>query len=182
MPDDLVLRRPRVRRPAHLRLPVGQNAHAVALGIGDLEPAVTLLIGDAEVSEMAPCVLEGARAPQLVGHVPDAGCLGGDQLQREWFVVAGEAGASIVAFAFDQAELIAPAVGGVVYVGHQQAHVVDAAERDRIVTRTGRRLMPLKKLERRRSGGPMSSNPLTRLSISSKVMRISRRARCAPRQ
>src|SRR5215212_2459547 len=131
---------------------------------------------------MLPGVLERARAPQLVGHMPYAGRLGGDELQAERLVVAGEAGASIVAFAFDQAELYRPAVGGIGHVGHQQAHVVDAAERDHTVTRTGRRLIPLKKLERRRSGGPMSSNPSTRLSISSKVMRISSRARWAPRQ
>src|SRR5215203_1616303 len=113
MPDDLVLRRSRVRRPTHPRLPVGQDAHPVPFGICDLESAVTHLVGDAEVFEMLPGVLERARAPQLVGHVPDAGRFGGDQLQAERFVVAGEAGASIVAFAFYESELDRPAMGGI---------------------------------------------------------------------
>src|SRR5215211_7500266 len=125
---------------------------------------------------------ERARASQLVGHVLDTGRIGGDQLQRVRFVVAGEADAAGLALAFYEAELGAPAAGSVFHVGHTQAHVVYPAQRDHWVTRTGSRLMPLKKLERRRSGGPMSSNPLTRPSISSKVMRTSRRARCAPRQ
>src|SRR3712207_7078720 len=123
-----------------------------------------------------------ARASQLVGHVPDARGFGSDQLQGVGLVVTGQAGPAGVALAFYEAELGAPAAGSAFHVGHTQAHVVYPAQRDHCVTRTGRRLMPLKKLERRRSGGPMSSNPLTRPSISSKAMRTSRRARCAPRQ
>src|SRR5215212_9642968 len=182
MPDDLALRRTRMRRPAHLRLPVGEYAHPVSFGICDLEPAVTLLIGDAEVFEMLFGILERARAPELVGHVPDARRFSGEQLQRVDLVVTGQAGAAGVALAFYEPELGAPAAGSVFHVGHTQAHVVYPAQRDHWVTRTGRRLMPLKKLERRRSGGPMSSNPSTRLSISSKAMRTSSRARWAPRQ
>src|SRR5215213_6964074 len=182
MPDDLVPGGPGVRRPPQLRLPAGQDKHHVPLGIGHLETAVALCVVDAEVLEMTPGVVERARTPELVGHVPDAGGFGADELQAERLVVASEARLSIVASAFHEAELGAPAARGVFHVGDVQADVVDAAERDHRITRTGRRLMPLKKLDLRRSGGPMSSMPSTRLSISSKAMRTSSRARWAPRQ
>src|SRR5215210_6088444 len=182
MPDDLVPRRPRVRRPAQLRLPVRQDEHAVPFRVRDFEAPVALLEIDAEVLEVTAGVVERARAPEFVGDVPDAWGFGGDELQRVGFVVAGEAGLSVVAFAFRESELGAPAAGGVFHVRHPQAYVVDAAERDHWITRTGRRLMPLKKLDLRRSGGPISSNPSMRSSISSKAMRTSRRARWAPRQ
>src|SRR5918998_9980 len=47
MAHHLVFRRPRVRRPAHLRLPVGHDAHPVSFGICDLEPLLSLLVGHA---------------------------------------------------------------------------------------------------------------------------------------
>src|SRR5215218_530116 len=182
MPDDLVSGGPRVRRPLQLGLPVRQDEHPVPFGIYHLEATVALSVIGAEVLEMTPGVVGRARTPQFVSHVPDAGGFCGDEFKGERLVVAGEAGATIVAFALHEAELGAPAAGGVFDVGDVQADVVDAAEGDHWITRTGRRLIPLKKLDLRRSGGPMSSIPSTRPSISSKAMRTSSRARWAPRQ
>src|SRR5687768_6590702 len=182
MPDDLILRGPRMRRPARLRLPVRENTDSVPLGVLYFQAAVALLVIDAQILEMFSGIFGRARASQLVGHVLYAKGFGGDQLQRVGLVVTGQAGAAGVALAFDEAEQGAPAAGSVFHVGDVEADVIYAAQRDHSVTRTGRRFMPLKKLERRRSGGPVSSKPSTRFSISSKVMRTSRRARCAPRQ
>src|ERR687898_947521 len=163
-------------------LPVGQDEDSVPFRVHYFQAAVSLLVVDAELFEMLTGIFGRARASQLVGHVPDARGFGGDQLQRVGLVITGQAGAAGVTLAFYEAELGAPAAGSVFHVGHAQAHVVYLAQRDHWITRAGRRLMPLKKLERRRSGDPMSSNPSTRFSISSKAMLTSRRARCAPRQ
>ena len=67
-------------------------------------------------------------------------------------------------------------------IANAQTDVIDPAQRDHRVTRTGSRLIPLKKFERSRSGRPVSSIVRTRLRSSSNVILTSMRARWAPMQ
>ena len=99
-----------------------------------------------------------------------------DQLERARLVVARQHARS----ALGQPELEPPALGRLRDVGDAQADVVQAP--DHRLTRTGRRLIPLKKFERSRSGGAVSSMSVVRDSSSSKAIRTSIFARCAPMQ
>ena len=74
-----------------------------------------------------------------------------DQLERARLVVARQH----ARLALGEPELEPPALGRLRDVGDAQADVVQAP--DHRLTRTGRRLIPLKKFDRSRSGGPASS-------------------------
>ena len=98
----------------------------------------------AERGQMRRGVVE--RAGELVGDVVEPR-LALDQLERARLVVARQHARS----ALGQPELQPPALGRLRDVGDAQADVVQAP--DHSLTRTGRRLIPLKKFERSRSGG-----------------------------
>src|ERR1700684_869763 len=101
-----------------------------------------------------------------------AGSLAGQQLQAVGLVVAGQGDAPGAALADGQTELLRPASGGLLQTGDAERHMMQTPDHA-ASTRTGIRLTPLKKFERSRSGGPVSSILAPRDSSSSKVMRIS---------
>src|SRR4051812_8910576 len=122
--------------------------------------------------------LDRAIARESPGDVVEARLAALGQLERVRFVVAGQqAGAAL-----GEPELLRPAGGRLAQVVNPQRDVLERPERDHSVTRTGRRLMPLKKFERSRSGGPVSSIRSVRASSSSNAIRTSILARCAPMQ
>ena len=122
-------------------------------------------------------LLQRAVRGQLPADVIQAGLAAGQQLQAAGLVVAGQLRRVRITRAHVQAELLPPARRCRLEVGHPQGDVIDAGQRDHGVTRTGIRLMPLKKFERSRSAGPVGTISTPRASSSSKVIRISSRAR-----
>jgi hypothetical protein len=154
----------------------------VALEVGELDVPVDDLRGDALLVQVRERVLGRAPARERVRDVVEAGLVARDELERDVLVVARERRAAGVARALGQAELERPAPGRLADVGDPQADVVEPPEPDHCVTRTGSRLMPLKKFDRSRAGGPASSIVADRDRSSSNAMRTSIRARCAPMQ
>src|SRR4051812_42667350 len=174
-----------VRHQPRRRLLVGQHVQRVALGVGQLQMVSRARVIDAEPVEVRGGGLQRAAARELPAHPREAGLLvlaGGHEHQRARLVVAGQRHRPRVAAALGQRELQRPPRGRLVEVGDAQRDVVEAMQRDHAVTRTGSRLTPLKKFERSRSGGPVSSMRSTRASSSSKAIRTSILARCAPMQ
>src|SRR3954452_25554908 len=150
----------------------------VALQVGELEVVAHALEADAEPIEVRGGVLDRAIGREAPRDVVEARLAALDQLERVRLVVAGEqAGAAL-----SEPELLRPASGRLAQVADPQRDVLERPERDHSVTRTGRRLIPLKKFERSRSGGPISSIRSVRASISSNAIRTSILARCAPMQ
>src|SRR3954452_2365750 len=93
-------------------------------------------------------VVDRAIARESPRDVVEARLAALDQLERVRLVGAGQqAGAAL-----READLPRPARGRLAQVGDPQRDVLERPERDHPVTRTGSRLMPLKKFERSRSG------------------------------
>src|SRR5262249_36921448 len=140
------------------------------------------LDGAAGLLQVMSRLFERARGRQLPSDVVKPRLVSGEQFERDRLVIAGQLDTLVLTRPDRQPELLRPTFACLVQIAHAQSDVIESVQIDHPVTRTGIRLMPLKKFDRRRSGCPVSANSTLRERRSSNVIWISSLARWAPRQ